>query len=162
MENALFSSDRIDWNTPQKVVDLVKKMGEIGLDPCSNPNSLVGARESLSLENGQDGLRAAWNGRGLVYCNPPYGRVIADWSRKMVMEGRGGTEIIALVPSRTDTFWMQLMLEYCNLCLFWSGRLTFLGAPSSAPFPSAIVYFGHREQLFCDVFGEHGKLLRKI
>lgn len=161
MEQSLFSSERIDWNTPQKVVDAVRKMGQIGLDPCSNPNSLVGASVEFSLEKGNDGLREKWGGNGLVYCNPPYGRVIADWSRKMVTEAINGTEIIALVPSRTDTFWMQLMLDYCQVCLFWTGRLSFLGASSSAPFPSAVVYFGARTEDFCSVFGAYGKLLKR-
>lgn len=160
--STMFSSDRIDWNTPKEIIEIIRKFDDIGLDPCSNPNSIVGATTEWSLEKGISGLRRPWTEHGLVYCNPPYGRAIAEWSRKIVEEAALGAEIICLLPSRTDTSWMQLMFRFCNVSLFWKGRLTFLGAPSAAPFPSCIMYFGKRDSRFCEIFDQFGQLYRRV
>lgn len=37
-----------DLNTPEWILDLVRRMGPIGLDPCSNRWSTVGARPTYS------------------------------------------------------------------------------------------------------------------
>lgn len=160
MEKALFSSNRIDWNTPRIIIELVKQVAPISLDPCSNPTSVVNAATEWSIEKGDNGLKYSWQNFGLVYCNPPYGRTIADWSRKMVIESRAGAEIIGLMPARPDTVWMQLMMHHCNSMVFWRGRLTFLGASATAPFPSCVVYFGSiYEEKFRQVFSRHGHLV---
>lgn len=160
MEKALLSSERIDWNTPQNIVDLLNAMGGVCFDPCSNPSSIVPCEDSCMLEKGQDGLSTSWSSRGLVYCNPPYGREIAAWAEKIALEVMYlNTEIICLVPSRTDTAWMQqLFSAETPLVLFWRGRLKFVGAPHPAPFPSAIFYWGKRKLEFQKIFGPHGFL----
>lgn len=94
---------------------------------------------------------------GLVYCNPPYSN-LKEWSSKMSAEGLRGTEIIGLVPSRTDTKWWRDITTAAVIC-FWRGRITFEGAPASAPFPSAIPYWGPTPDRFCEVFGPYGWLV---
>lgn len=160
MEKALLSSERMDWNTPQNIVDLLSAMGGVGFDPCSNPHSIVQCQESCMLERGENGLLRPWASKGLVYCNPPYGREIAAWADKIAIEAvYFHSEIICLVPSRTDTAWMQQLFSSGSpLVLFWRGRLRFVGAPHPAPFPSAIFYWGRRKLDFARVFGPHGFL----
>ena len=150
MNEALLSSKRMDWNTPEEVLELVRKVAPIGLDPCSNVTSKVKA--SAAWLSG--GLEVDWSGFGLVYVNPPYGRELNEWSRKIVDESQRGVEIIALVPSRTDTKWFQNMFNHRNLVCLWKGRITFEGAPAAAPFPSAVFYFGKRQRDFLMAF--HG------
>lgn len=162
MEKALLSSERMDWNTPREFLDLVRVFSCIGLDPCSNPNSIVGAATEWSLERGQDGLSASWTGHGLVYCNPPYGRQVKEWSLKIAEEGRKGAEIIVLVPSRTDTNWMQSLLRASDCCLFWKGRIRFLGASASAPFPSVVFYFGSNADRFAKIFNPYGLIVSSL
>ena len=88
--------------------------------------------------------------------NPPYGREIEKWVRKLVAEYDAGhvTEGIALLPARTDTVWFQL-LRSRPVCLV-RGRLKFSDCPTAAPFPSALVYFGTRAEEFRRAFADIG------
>lgn len=152
MDAALLSSQRQDWNTPPEVLDIIRKFARIGLDPCSNNRSKVKA--SAAWLSG--GLEVEWGGFGLVYVNPPYGRALGAWSEKIVAEAKKGTEMIVLVPSRTDTRWFQRLFYECDRICFWKGRITFEGAPAPAPFPSAVFYFGPRVDDFSEVFNDCG------
>jgi phage N-6-adenine-methyltransferase len=148
------SSERSDWNTPANLLEVVRQFDEIGLDPCSNANSIVGAKSSLTIED--NGLQAIWSGHGLVYVNPPYGREIEPWAMMCSLKASFGVEVIALLPARTDAMWWQKWIKKANTVCFWRGRLKFLGARFSAPFPSAIAYWGDRRSRFKKVFKPHG------
>jgi site-specific DNA-methyltransferase (adenine-specific) len=154
MNEALFSSVRTGWCTPSWILTLVEKVGPIGLDPCSNMES--GVRATERWEKSDDGLSREWGGHGLVYVNPPYGREIGPWMVKCRDEGRRGVEIIALVPSRTDTRWFQDCALTADQILLYRGRLVFEGAPNAAPFPSAVLYWGRDVNRFCDAFAGMG------
>ena len=156
---AMMSSERINWNTPENALHLVyRHMGQIDLDPCSNPESIVKAELALSLENGDNGLTQPWEGR--VYVNPPYGREISWWVLKCLRESKlpRCLEIIALLPARTDTGWFEECWKADAIC-FWKGRLTFLGAQHPAPFPSCLVYWGPQPERFYGIFSIAGKVI---
>jgi site-specific DNA-methyltransferase (adenine-specific) len=173
---ALMSSAHEAWNTPTEILDLVRMVGPIVLDPCSNAESIVGAVRSYRLDYGEDGLKLPWDLGGLVYVNPPYGREIAAWCARMGREAKDGVEIVALVPSRTDAAWFQDHVARASVLCFWRGRLTFGraievsaqgslfgGAPvaafedaDAAPFPSVIAYWGTNAGRFLSVFEDRG------
>ncbi len=151
-----------DFNTPQIVIDPVRTIagGRIGLDPCSNPYSIVGARTEWSTENGDDGLANDWRGHGLVYFNPPYSLgQQAKWVTKAEYEADRGVEIIGLTQSRTDTRWFNRIFSSAQAVCFWHGRLGFLGGTQTPTFASAVSYWGEFPHLFAHVFGEHGKVV---
>lgn len=154
MNAALLSSEKMDWETPDSFLALVRTVGPIGVDPCTTAANPVGASWFFTPEH--DGLKQDWRGDGLVYVNPPYGRALIDWARKMRDESERGAEIIALVPARTDTRWFQQYVAQADLLCFWRGRLTFKGAPAPAPFPSLVAYWGRKLELFTTVFQAHG------
>jgi hypothetical protein len=156
---ALLSSERPDWNTPARVVDVVREVagGEIGCDPCSNATSIVGARVEYRLDRNQNGLELPWS--SLTYINPPYGREIGAWTmRAHHLARREGIEVIGLVPARVDTQWFKDCWAAAAIC-FVEGRLTFLGAPSPAPFPSALVYWGTWRERFASACRDLGKVV---
>lgn len=169
LSTALLSSDRMDWQTPDDLLELVNMVGGIAFDPCTTPDNPTKAKlficpsteESLVAGGGHgvggDGLAANWHVDGLVYINPPYGRQLPKWVAKARLEAAGGAEIIALVPARTDTRWWQKHIAHgADAICFWAGRLKFRGAENSAPFPSALVYFGDRAKAFRRVFTGKG------
>lgn len=154
-----FSSARSQWNTPPEIIQLTLRLfdGVIDLDPCSDAEgdkANVPAR--IHYTEGTDGLTRPWIGR--VYMNPPYGRVIATWVRKFILNYKLGitTEGIILVPARTDTAWFRLLRDF-PVC-FIKGRLRFSGMDNSAPFPSAVFYAGPRIGEFANIFGEIGDI----
>lgn len=155
------SSASEHWPTPSEILDLVRQVNDIGLDPCSNSKSIVNAKKEFFFPR-HDGLVESWAGHdGLVYVNPPYGRKIKKWAEKASGESTLGTEIIMLVPARTDTKWMHdFIFNSASAVCFWKGRIKFLGAQSSAPFPSAIVYWGSNVERFEEVFSTKGLVVR--
>lgn len=154
-------AERTDWNTPANIVEVVRRIGDgvIDLDPCHNESSVVRAEVGYKLPD-FDGLALPWHEWPLTYVNPPYGREIGDWIAKCHAEARKGPgEIVALLPARTDTSWFDLCWRADAIC-FVRGRLTFLGAPSAAPFSSCLVYWGRRAAHFEAETKHLGKVVR--
>jgi hypothetical protein len=149
---ALLSSDNQCWNTPRALLDILKPLGPIGLDPCSNATSIVRARTKWTVEH--DGLPRDWRGRGLVYVNSEYGDALPKWVEKCDGEASRGVEILSLFPARTDTQWFERARKRAIIALL-RGRLKFLGARDSAPFPSAVAYWGRRRGLFRRTLDPH-------
>lgn len=136
---AVFSSRSTHWCSPPAVVDRVRALrGAIGLDPCSNPQSIVRAH----VEWWRGGLGRSWNGYGLVYCNPPYGDGVGDWTSRCVKAADRGEDAVGLLPVRSDLLWWHRDVARAAAVCYWRGRVHFLGARTGAPFPSAIVFWG--------------------
>lgn len=80
-----------------------------------------------------------------MFCNPPYGRAIADWVRKGYEESRKpGTTVVMLIPSRTDTaYFHDWIFGKASEVRFLRGRLKFTdedgNGEDAAPFPSAVI-----------------------
>jgi site-specific DNA-methyltransferase (adenine-specific) len=160
MSSRLAVGARDDWQTPAVVLDRVRRVAPIGLDPCTAPSNPVGATTWIYDGDGFDGLAVTWCGFGLVYANPPYS-AMSTWAKKIVAEAQAGAEIISLVGARPDARWFfELAWDTAQAICFWKGRLRFVGAPSSAPFPSALVYHGPRPWAFEAAFADAGKVVR--
>ena len=120
----MMSSDKMDWRTPPEMLDIVRQIGPIGLDPCAPNDNNTGAKTFFTADD--DGLQKSWAGHGLVFVNPPYGRALKPWMAKMAREGTQATEIVALVPVRTDTAWWQDNVSSARRVCFYRGRIKFL------------------------------------
>ena len=118
----LLSSESPDWCTPPEFLDHVRKFASIRFDPFSNAGSLVGAAESICPP--ADSLVLSWPLDGLIWCNPPYGRELSGCAAKIRAEAERGSEILTLVPARTDTKWWKVLAP--RLWCAWRGRITFL------------------------------------
>lgn len=123
----LFSSASVEWPTPRAVYDALHAEFAFNFDPCPLGGTADG-RESLFL---------SWRGRR-VFCNPPYGRGLADW----LAAGTEADIAVFLLPARTDTAWFHhIVLPKAKEIRFIKGRLKFGDATNSAPFPSMLVIF---------------------
>jgi phage N-6-adenine-methyltransferase len=151
----LMSSQKMDWRTPGWLLEGAREVfGQIGLDPATEEGNPTGAVHYYTPE--QDGLSRSWTDVGLVWVNPPYGRGLIHWAAKMAEEAAEGAEILALVPARTDTAWWQEYMASADVVCFIRGRIKFEGADNGAPFPSALVYWGNRAELFARAYGNMG------
>jgi len=133
---ALFSRVRTDWETPLDLFARLDQEFSFTLDVCATAHNSKCRRYFTPLA---DGLRQRWTGR--CWMNPPYGRKIGAWVQKARAASVMGTTVVSLLPARTDTAWWHDDVMRAREIRFLRGRLTFAGAPSPAPFPSAIVIF---------------------
>ncbi|HEY0052701.1 MAG TPA: DNA N-6-adenine-methyltransferase [Caulobacteraceae bacterium] len=161
-----------EWGTPHKYVEAVKGVfgGSIGLDPCSNRWSVVGAETEWSLPE-TDGLKQEW-ASPTIYVNPPYGSDrergtrIGDWLRKCAdAAARYPTQVIALVPVAGNTrHWKDSVWPRAQaVCFLYDTRLRFLengrDDGKGAPMACAAIYWGHRRDAFAKVFRSHGAVV---
>lgn len=154
----MFTSNKKDWTTPLSILERVRKVGPIGLDPCDNKMSIVKPRVSLRHPD-RDGLNEPWKEhvkRGeLVFINWPYGNKENKlWAQKVVDEVNNGCEVTALVAVRTSEIWFQDIILNAGpaAIAFCHKRLRFSNAKAVATFSSMVVYFGQRVEKFKEAF----------
>jgi len=163
----LHSSDRQDWQTPDDVLDVVRQVAPIALDPCTTPDNPTGAQCwiaptsplgcGLTHSRGWSQLACG----GLVYVNPPYGRECAVWVNRCVAEGSLGLPIVLLVAARPGSRWGQRLLASADAVCFWRGRIKFRGATAGAPFDSLFAAWNCRAR-FEDAFAPHGTIMERV
>lgn len=138
MNRALLSSNTNEWSTPRAFFAALDAEFHFNLDPCSTRENRKCAK-FFTIED--DGLQQDWGGYR-VFCNPPYGREIADWVRKCSEEAKKpGTLVVMLIPARTDTaYFHNYIYNHAREIRFVRGRLHFNEA-GPAPFPSMVVVF---------------------
>lgn len=152
-----------DLCTPIEVLERVRKVNRIALDPCSNEWSTVGARAEWSRDDGIDGLARPWRPRsGLVYANPPYSRgYLNPWAQKIVREARARIEIVALTPVSVSTVWWYLLREAADARCDVDHRIAFDGGTEgTGRIDSCLWYFGPNTDRFCEAFADFGEVRR--
>ena len=125
-----------DWSTPQATFDALNREFSFTLDPCASATNYKCPRYFTKADNG---LVQDW-GTSSVFCNPPYGRGIADWMAKADEASRLGATVVMLVPARTDTRWFH-KFAITREVRFLQGRLKFGNATHAAPFGCILVVF---------------------
>ena len=141
---AMFSSKKNNWATPQWFFDKLDAEFHFTLDPCADDHNHK--CEKYFTEK-QDGLKQSWSDE-IVFCNPPYGRVIGKWVKKCFEEVYCGSCkcAVMLLPARTETMWFHDYIYHKAEVRFVKGRLKFGGATVNAPFPNMIVVFRGRDK----------------
>ena len=100
INNAMFSSNRDDWETPLELFKQLDAIYHFDLDVCALPHN---AKCDKYYTPDDDGLSKPWE--GTCWMNPPYGRQIGRWMEKAYKSSLVGATVVCLVPSRTDTAW---------------------------------------------------------
>lgn len=132
----MFSSKSNEWETPQYLFDRLNKEFNFDLDPCATEEN---AKCSMFYTIKEDGLKQDWKGY-TVFCNPPYGRELPKWIEKCYTESRKpNTEVVMLIPARTDTKAFHEYILGKSEIRFIRGRLKFNGCKNGAPFPSMVI-----------------------
>lgn len=159
---ALYKSDKDTWMTPKGVATQVENVFCDGyLDPAPPIDVNPYMMKSYCPER-FNGLQIDWQYKN-VYVNPPYGREISKWTKKFKDEFYKGNfeNGIMLVPGRLGSKWFQDITHDSSCWCALNGRLTFVGAPSSAPFPSVLVLYTTSIEFLYDFmfeFKESGEL----
>lgn len=149
MDKVLFSSDKMDWATPQWLFDKLNDEFEFQLDVCADHNN---HKCNSYITEDKDSLKWDWKQYKVAtesfaspdlscFLNPPYGRGIGSWMKKAYEESLKGCVVVCLVPARTDTSWWWKYCIQADEIRFIKGRLKFGNSKNCAPFPSAIIVF---------------------
>lgn len=153
------SSKKHDFGTPPAIFDPLN--AEFGFD-CDAAATAKNTKVPRFISPEDNALIVAWRDFGSrFFLNPPYGRALPKFLRKVVAELHEGALTVTLTPARMDTAWMQSeIFENAAECWFVRGRIVFDGAPLGkdgrrlgAPFPSLISVFdperiGHGPRFF--------------
>lgn len=126
--------------TPASLLERIRHdYGELSdFDPCPlNDNPTI------------DGLDIDYPRDKIIFINPPYSslkttRKKIGWVEKAYNECKKGSEIVMLLPSRTDTQWFHDFINCQHKVEFIRGRIKFEGCDHGAPFPSMLVHFKGR------------------
>ena len=87
VNDALFSSGKNDWETPQDLFDELDAEFHFTLDPCATNQTAKCKKYYTEKENG---LLQDWTGE-TVFCNPPYSDVQQTaWVKKCYEHGLQG------------------------------------------------------------------------
>jgi phage N-6-adenine-methyltransferase len=145
-----------EWYTPSQYIEAARQvLGEIDLDPASNPfaNEVVKANHFFTKED--DGLTKDWTGK--VWLNPPYEKGLIDkFIDKAIAECK---EAIILTHNSTDTKWFQSLASKASAICFTSGRIQFYSdrPDKSGPLQGqAFSYIGSNTSQFISVFKRFG------
>lgn len=84
MNEALLSSKKMDWCTPQKFFDELNEEFHFTLDAAASDTNTK-CSKYFTEEN--DGLTQDWSGY-VVFCNPPYGKSLPLWVEKCYQESK--------------------------------------------------------------------------
>lgn len=128
------------WLTPPYIIDA---LGPFDLDPCfGSPRPWDTAARHYGPEDFPGGLVLPWD--GMVWCNPPYDDIAANWLQRCAEHGRA----IALIFARTETgAFHRWVWQEASALLFLAGRLHFhhpdgRQASANAGAPSVLVAYG--------------------
>ena len=165
------------WLTPESLLSPVRDYfgGQIPLDPATEPDNPTKAKfygcefpqpEAACLG---DGLAIRWSLYDGTFVNPPYGRVIRRWCRRIDEEAQQGATIIALLPAgarfSTKYFQDHIFSEALNAACFVRGRVKFArpggdGTVGNNPYDSVIYGFNVDHDKFVKCFGHLGKVMK--
>lgn len=162
------------WCTPPEIVELAKLvLHSIALDPFSNPQSVTGAWQQWygpGADSGSSGYDRSQDGWGewhprlyhTVFVNPPWKetqRAIVkcrdEWLRGY------DRQVIGLFPTGPNCSSWPIVLRAPARC-YPSRRIAFLenGVPKPGnPKDVVIVYWGHDQYRFREVFRELGEVV---
>lgn len=139
LNSALFSSDKMNWETPKSLFSELDAEFHFTLDAAASVDNHKCDKFFTVDDNS---LAKSWKGE-TVFLNPPYGRDLSLWVAKAYRESMdSNTIVVLLIPSRTDTRYFHDYIYNKHEIRFIKGRLKFElngEAMGSAPFPSMIV-----------------------
>ena len=134
---ALFTSNKNDWQTPPDFFARVNREFMLTVDAAASAENAMLPRYWTAEDNA---LEQDWTGER-VWCNPPYGTAQKAFVRRAA-ECQADIAVV-LIPARPDTaLWHDFIFPHARAEVrFLRGRLRFVGAADSAPFPSALVIY---------------------
>jgi phage N-6-adenine-methyltransferase len=138
MINPTLTSNKDDWETPPELFNNLNTVFSFDIDVCATAKNTK-CQKYYTPEI--DGLKQPWHNHKTCWCNPPYPKA-KEWLEKAWQEAYKGATTVCLIAARPDTrYWHDIVFLHARAICFLRGRLKFVGAKHSAPFPSALAVF---------------------
>ena len=137
------STRREDWGTPKWLFDDLNEIFNFKLDLSAREDNAL-CKNFISPEANfftyhNTEIDSLTNG-GWSWCNPPYGRKgCKEWVEKLVRINN----VVFLIPASVGAKWFEPVWRNADFIYFFTGRLTFEGAPSPAQFDSCLAIKGN-------------------
>lgn len=134
-------SKRVIWRTPDALFQALDKEFAFTVDAAADDGNTQCDR---FFDREVDALAQSW-AKERVFINPPYGRELARWVDKAVIEAQEhGALVVMVLPARTGNRWFhRCCLPHAEI-RFIRGRLNYtVGGECNrpAPFDSMVVVF---------------------
>jgi hypothetical protein len=150
--------------TPQPVLDLVYEVlgAPVGIDPCSNPRSIVKAQRTVAPP--EDGLLVPWHEYKTGYVNPPFGKTEEPrWiKRPSPRRSRAGEDLAVALEDGGALVRPAVRASPC-MCLWGSPSSTSrpdrFTEDAGATFNTYLAYLGPRYEDFARVFSRAGRII---
>ena len=131
--------------TPDWLLDAIREVAPIALDPCTTPENPCGAHEFITEAEKKPGCGDCWSWRirnapyaGLTYVNPPYGN-LKPWMGRCWDEAEDKALVYLLCPVRPQRRWFN---EYTKGYTVVSlAPFPFKGHKSAFPAPLCLVCY---------------------
>ena len=161
----MFSSKSDEYETPIWLFDMLDDIFHFTLDPAASHLSYM-CEKYYTIED--DGLAQDWDNE-TWFINPPYSKA-KSWIESVVQRFLGGeSDGVMLLSARTETrYWHENIWPVAHYILFLKGRLKFINRvvdggdnPLSAPYPSAVIMFTHRnfDTEILETLSEYGHVI---
>lgn len=176
-------TEKDTWRTPPEILDLVRTLGPIVLDPCTADDNPTGAQFYFTTGNPAPADGAEWFRRsqpaideppadaiigGVTFANWPYSQNGA-WARMVIEHAEAvtphGQHVIGLANASAGTEWFDRITGAAAATCFVTQRVRFRDPrPPHKPkggnqWGTAIWYFGTDPDRFAEIFGSIGLVL---
>lgn len=144
-QSGLMTSNHSEWATPKKLFNELDDEFHFTLDFCATKENAK-CEKYYTIED--DALKQNPVNE-VIFCNPPYTRIIQNFVRKLHALSKDNT-VVMLMPCRTDTsYWHDCIINSKAEVRFIRGRVQFEGLSGKGEFikgkpctfPCAIVIF---------------------
>ncbi|MFD1641838.1 phage N-6-adenine-methyltransferase [Halohasta litorea] len=145
--------------TPPEIIEPLKRgAGGYDLDAATN-KEITHIAENYYTKS-DDGLSQQWFGK--VFVNPPYSREKKKWVAKAREElTKDRVEfIVFLCRGDSSTNWWHGLFEDASYVCFHNQRVSFIGADSTARFPSHIYVLGEPPAKLVDEMNKLGAVVK--
>jgi hypothetical protein len=153
--------DSDEWWTPEHILERVRMVFPIDLDPASCDEAQEVVQATRFFTKAEDGLKQDWEGN--TFLNATYSNQ-TPWTHKLIMSYQSGTvpQAILLTNGEIGAKWYQLALHHCSAYCSIRGRLKFRsknGTIGTQPrWSSVVFYFGPNIERFFAAFGDLGEV----
>lgn len=157
------------WRTPDPILDRVRQLGPIGLDPCGNAQNTVGARLWYHPEHGNAAPTDATTWHALeddegVYQNHPYSQNDV-WAAHAIAyyffnRARGWNgHYVVLANASSGTKWFAALSEHANAVANLRKRMAFIDPKTGKQtagnqWGTRVWYFGDNVAGFAKAFAD--------